>query len=103
MERITPRPDKFKPAGKRILVLPDDFGNKSAGGLMLPEEKVERPQTGTVIQIGPDVLLYKNDDRILFGKSAGVKVDFEDIDAAEKDQTKVYWLMQESEIFGTIE
>ncbi len=101
MER-TIHPEKFKPKGKRILVLPDDFGNKSSGGIMLPDANVERPQTGTVITIGDDVTLYAKGERILFGKSAGIKIDFKDIATDDENATRAYWLMQESEIFGSI-
>lgn len=101
--KTNPKPETFVPAGTRILVLPDDAINKSAGGIMLAETSIERPQTGTVISIGPNVTQYKPTERVLYGKTAGVKIDFEvGVNANEQPEYLEHWLMQESELFGTL-
>lgn len=101
--KIAPRPESFTPAGKRILILPQEAENKSMGGILLPENTKERPQVGTVISIGPEVELYKADDLVLYGKSAGVKIDFEiSIDGNGNPEYREFWLMQESELFGRL-
>lgn len=41
------------PLGDRILIRVDDALNKSAGGLFLGKEGDSRPNTGTVIAVGP--------------------------------------------------
>lgn len=90
---------KFKPAGKRILVLPDPVETKSAGGVYLPETAQQRPQVGTIIAVGEDAQLgFKPGERVAFGKSAGMRIDFNITDDA--DDFKEHWLMQETELFG---
>lgn len=101
MIKNSPRPETFTPAKDRLLILPMETSNKTAGGIMMPEDKIERPQIGTVILTGPEANLYKVGQFVLYGKTAGIKIDFEisEVDASVPEY-KEHWLMRESEIFG---
>lgn len=84
------------PCGWRILIRPDSPTTKTAGGILIPIEKVERDRlvtnTGRVLLIGPlawnkpemaraiaptpfPEAWCKVGDTVLFGKYAGVKVE----------------------------
>lgn len=93
----------IKPLSDRIVVRRAISGTKSKGGILIPENAMEKPQEGTVLAVGPgkrnDVgqivpLDVKVGDIVLFGKWSGaeIKVDGEDV-----------LLMKESDIFGVIE
>lgn len=94
----------FTPGDERILVLPDPKQEKTAGGIIIPETAKERPQVGTIICVGKKVKGYKSGDRILFGKHAGIQLDFK---VGQNNATKVeryneFFLMNQYEIFGKL-
>ena len=92
----------FTPLHDRVLVRRIEAEEKTAGGIIIPDNAKEKPQEGLVVSVGtgaraddgritpPDV---KTGDKILFGKWSGteVKVDGEDL-----------IIMKESDILGII-
>ena len=92
----------FTPLHDRVLVRRIEAEEKTAGGIIIPDNAKEKPQEGQVVSVGtgaraddgritpPDV---KAGDKILFGKWSGteVKVDGEDL-----------IIMKESDILGII-
>ena len=68
------------PLGNRVLVRPAEQEKKTPGGILLPDNAKEKPQQGTVIEVGPgktlaDGTLIKCDlkagDKVLYGRYAG--------------------------------
>ena len=93
---------KFRPLHDRVVVRRVEAGEKTKGGIIIPDTAKEKPQEGEVIAAGPGgrdasgkliPLDLKAGDRILFGKWSGteVKVDGEDL-----------LIMKESDIMGII-
>lgn len=93
---------KFRPLHDRVLVRRASNDEKTAGGIILPENAQEKPMEGEVLAIGNgqindngDVrpLDVKKGDKIIFSKWAGteVKIDGEDL-----------MVMKESDIIGII-
>src|SRR5690606_16485465 len=92
----------FRPLHDRVLVRRIEAEEKTAGGIIIPDNAKEKPSEGEVIAVGegaynedgdrikPDV---KAGDRVLFGKWSGteVKLDGEDL-----------LIMKESDIMGII-
>ncbi|MFZ7113148.1 MAG: co-chaperone GroES [Desulfatiglandales bacterium] len=77
---------KLKPLNDRVLVLRIEEGEKTVGGIIIPDTAKEKPQEGKVVAVGPGKLNengeripleVKENDRVLFGKYAGseVKID----------------------------
>ena len=71
---------KLRPLGDRIIVRRVAAGEKSAGGIILPDNAKEKPQKGTVLATGPGKLLkdgtrralqVREGDTILFTNWAG--------------------------------
>lgn len=92
-----------KPLDDRLVVQPEEAAEKTASGIYLPEGAKEKPQTGTVVAVGPGKLTddggraemsVKVGDTVLYGKYAGTEV--------ELDAGKVM-IMRESELLGVIE
>jgi chaperonin GroES len=74
---------KFKPLGDRVLVKYNSEGEKTAGGLYIPDTAKEKPQKGTVIAAGPgkrtedgklQQMEVKAGDTVLFDKYSGSKI-----------------------------
>ncbi len=93
----------FRPLGDRVLVRRIEAEEKTAGGIILPDNVREKPQEGEVIAVGSGTraengtvhaLEVKPGDRIVFGKWSGseVKVDGEE-----------FLVMKESDIVGIVE
>jgi chaperonin GroES len=94
---------KFRPLHDRVVVKRIDAGEKSKGGIIIPDTAKEKPQEGEVVAVGAGArdeagklapLDLKVGDRVLFGKWSGteVKIDGQDL-----------LIMKESDIMGVIE
>ena len=85
------------PLHDRVIVKPAPAEEKTAGGIIIPDNAKEKPQRGTVIAAGPgkkdEPMTVKNGDTILYGKYAGTEVSFEGED---------YLIMRESDILAVI-
>jgi chaperonin GroES len=93
---------KFRPLHDRVVVKRIDAGEKSKGGIIIPDTAKEKPQEGEVVAVGPGgrdesgkliAIEVKAGDRVLFGKWSGteVKLDGEEL-----------LIMKESDIMGVI-
>ena len=94
---------KFRPLHDRVVVKRIDAGQKTAGGIIIPDTAKEKPQQGEVIAVGPGArneagqlvaLDVAVGDIVLFGKWSGteVKIGGEDL-----------LIMKESDIMGVVE
>ena len=94
---------KFRPLHDRVLVRRLEDGDKTVGGIIIPDTAKEKPMEGEIVAVGPGgrdesgklvELDVKAGDRILFGKWSGteVKIDGEEL-----------VIMKESDVLGIIE
>ena len=92
----------FRPLHDRVLVRRVEAPEKTAGGIIIPDNAKEKPQEGEVVAVGSGTtaddgaiipLDVKAGDKILFGKWSGteVKIDGEDL-----------IIMKESDVLGVI-
>ena len=74
---------RIQPLDDRIVIKRSAPEEKSAGGIILPENAQEKPQQGEVLAVGAGKLLdsgeratpdVKDGDIILFGKYAGTEI-----------------------------
>lgn len=93
----------FKPLGDRVFVKYSSEGEKTAGGLYIPDTAKEKPQKGTVVAVGPgkrtddgklQPMEVKPGDTVLFDKYAGSKIT---IDNEE------HLIIRQDEILGIVE
>ena len=93
---------KIRPLNDRILVQRVDEEEKTAGGIIIPDNAKEKPVEGTIIAVGPGKLndagervavQVKEGDTVLFSKYGGadVRIDGED-----------YLIMREDDVLGVI-
>ncbi|MBO9581612.1 MAG: co-chaperone GroES [Sphingobium sp.] len=92
----------FRPLHDRVLVRRIEADEKTAGGIIIPDNAKEKPQEGEIVAVGTGSkdeagkvtpLDVKTGDRVLFGKWSGteVKVDGQDL-----------LIMKESDILGVL-
>ena len=90
----------FTPLHDRVLVRRIEGDEKTAGGLIIPDNAKEKPAEGEIISVGEGArkdsgeliaMSVKAGDKVLFGKWSGteVKIDGEDL-----------LIMKESDILG---
>ena len=90
-----------KPMEDRVIIKPLDAEDKTAGGIIIPDNAKEKPQKGTIVAVGPGKIsdqgkkiemTVKKGDTVLYGKYSGteVKIDTED-----------YLIVRESDILAT--
>lgn len=93
---------KVRPMSDRILVSRVASEEKSAGGIIIPDNAKEKPMEGEVIATGPGKigksgkripLEVKAGDKILFSKYAGTEI---------KIEGEEHLFMNESEILGIL-
>ena len=85
---------KFKPLKDRVFVSYSEEGEKTAGGLYIPDSAKEKPQKGKVEAIGSEVKDVKVGNTILFDKYSGSKVNMDGTD---------YLIVKEEDILGIVE
>lgn len=88
---------KIKPLGDRVVVKPEEREEKTESGLYIPDTAQEKPQTGSVVSVGPgrvengqriDMSVAEG-DTVLYGKYAGT--EFGD-----------HLIMRENDILGVV-
>ena len=93
---------KFRPLHDRVVVRRIEEGDRTKGGIIIPDTAKEKPQQGEIVAVGPGApdekgkvqpLDVKPGDRVLFGKWSGteVKLDGEEL-----------LIMKESDIMGVL-
>ena len=91
-----------KPLSDRVIVKPLEAEQKTAGGIIIPDNAKEKPQKGEVVAVGPGkisdngqkiAMEVKKGDKVLYGKYSGSEVT---VDGVE------YMIMRESDILAVI-
>jgi chaperonin GroES len=94
---------KIKPLNDRVLVVREEEEQKSTGGIIIPDTAKEKPQRGTVVEVGPGKmgedgkripLEVKVGDRVFFSKYAGTDIKFNEVK---------HVFMREDDILSVIE
>ncbi|GAB1467210.1 MULTISPECIES: co-chaperone GroES [Aliarcobacter] len=67
----------FKPLGERVLVERTEVENKTASGIIIPDNAKEKPQTAKVIAVGSKVEDVKVGDTIVFEQYRGTEIKLE--------------------------
>jgi chaperonin GroES len=88
---------KLRVIDDKVLVQPDETEDeKSPGGIIIPDTAKEKPQKGTVVEVGTDEDLkevVKKGDKVVFGKYTGDEIEFEG---------KKYLVVQRSDILAIV-
>ena len=93
----------LKPLGDRVVVEPIEQDEMTASGIVLPETAKEKPQSGTVIAVGPGTrdeagkriaMDVSTGDVVLFAKYAGTEF---------KVDSKKLLILKESDLLAIIE
>jgi len=91
----------IKPLGDRVLVEPKVEAEEKIGSLYVPDTAKEKPQEGTIAEVGSGKyedgklipLEVKKGDKVLYGKYSGTEV---------KQGGKEYLIIRESDILAII-
>ncbi len=87
-----------KPLADRVLVEPKEAETKTASGLFIPDTAKEKPQAGTVVDVGPgkkdEPMELKVGDKVLYGKYAGTELNVDG---------KIYIMMRQSDVMAVVE
>ena len=93
----------LKLIGERVLVKPIIEAEKTKGGIIIPDNAKEKPQSGIVSAVGTGgkddngkviELEVKKGDKVLYGKYAGTETKYDDVD---------YLILRMDEIIAIIE
>ena len=91
-----------KPLADRVIVKALEAEEKTAGGIIIPDNAKEKPQKGEVIAVGEGKVAdsgqkiemsLKKGDTVLYGKYSGTEINIEGED---------YLIMRESDVLATI-
>jgi len=88
---------KFNPLADRVLVKRVSAANITAGGILIPDNALEKPQEGIVEAVGPgsadEPMVLKVGDHVLFGRWSGVEA---------RAVGDAHVILKQSEVFGTL-
>jgi chaperonin GroES len=96
---------RVRPLGDRIVVRREESSEKTAGGIVLPDNAKQKPQRGTVLAVGPGKMLkdgkrrplqVREGDRVIFTAWAGDEYK----DRGSKD---VILIMHEEDVMAVVE
>jgi chaperonin GroES len=91
-----------KPLADRVIVKPLEAEQKTAGGIIIPDNAKEKPQKGEIVAVGNGKIAdngekvameLKKGDKILYGKYSGTEVSIEG---------QEYLIMRESDVLAVI-
>lgn len=91
-----------KPLADRVLVRPLEAEEKTAGGIIIPDNAKEKPQKGEIVAVGEGkisdsgqkiAMSLKSGDKVLYGKYSGTEISIEGED---------YLIMRESDVLAVI-
>lgn len=91
-----------KPLADRIILLPLEAEQKTAGGIIIPDAAKEKPQKGEIVAVGPGKIAdsgqkiemsLKKGDKVLYGKYSGTEVSIDGKD---------YLIMKESDVLAVL-
>ncbi len=94
---------KINPLDDRLVVEQHEAEDKTAGGILLPEQAKEKPQKGTVAAVGPGKLLdsgnrgplsVKVGNEVFYAKYAGTDVEI---------SGKKYTVLRETDVLAIID
>jgi chaperonin GroES len=94
---------KFRPLHDRVVVKRIDAGDKSSGGIIIPDTAKEKPSQGEITAVGPGgrdengkiiPIDVKVGERVLFGKWSGNEVKIDGVELL---------IMKESDIMGVLD
>ncbi len=89
---------KARPLDDRVVVVPLEAEEKTAGGIVLPDSAKEKPQRGKVIAVGPGKLLESGKrgelsvavgDEVIYGKYSGTDIEIHGEDVKILRETDV--------------
>lgn len=92
-----------RPLGDRLLLKRIEEPNKTAGGIIIPDNAKEKPMEGEVLAVGKGKvttdakirpLEVKVGDKVLFGKYSGTEIKVDD---------KELIILKEDEVLGILE
>ena len=83
----------FKPLGLRVLVERVEEENKTASGIIIPDNATQKPSQGEVVAVSKDVSEIKLSDKVIFGQFSGNEVSIEAVK---------YLVLDVEDIFGII-
>lgn len=83
----------LKPLNDRVLVKRLEEENKTASGIIIPDNSKEKPAQGEVVAVGNKAEDVKAGDKVIFGKYSGQEV---------KVEGQEFIIMKEEEIFGIL-
>ena len=92
----------FTPLGDRILVKPAEREEQTKSGIFLPDTAQEKPQEGTIIEVGPGRTIddgkhipmdLKKGDLVLYAKYGGTEI---------KEEGEEYLLLTERDILAKV-
>lgn len=93
----------LRPLGDKVVVEPIEQGDKTAGGIYLPDSAKKKPQEGRVVAIGSgrvlengkrNTLSVKVGDRVLFSKYGGNEVTVDGTEYTILDEDQVYAIIK---------
>lgn len=88
----------FNPLHDRVIVIPDEADDLSAGGLVIPDTAKERPAQGIVFACGPGLkdqpMQLVKGDYVLYSKYSGTEIKYKD---------ELYVFLRESDILTAMD
>jgi chaperonin GroES len=94
---------KFTPLGDRVLVRPVKEEAVTKGGIVLPQNAVEKPRRGAVLAVGPGLPDLQRGERLPIPVEVGDEVLYSQYGGVEvRIDNEPLLILREGDLLGTI-
>ena len=87
----------IQPTEDRVVITPNAREEKTAGGIIIPQEAKEKPQIGQIVAVGPGTkdspMHLKINQRVLYSKYGGAEIKLDGQD---------YLILRASDVLATL-
>lgn len=78
--------------GNNVCILPYGNPNKTKSGIIIPKTVKEQPNTGTVVDHGPNVEAVERGKKVIFARKAGSVLNIDDVEHLLVPEDKISYV-----------
>lgn len=84
------------PLGARVMLVKAEAAKETAGGIILPDQCVEKPLIATIVGVGEDCGLVDVGEEVVYASYAGIEFRVAGVDVIVVDEEDILLVLRES-------
>lgn len=84
------------PLGARVMLVKEEAAKETAGGIILPDQCVEKPLIATVVGVGEGCCLVDVGEEVVYASYAGIEFKVAGVNVIVVDEEDILLVLRES-------